>query len=102
MQARKILFSSAARQDLRDIRQDIFRVSKSKTVANNYLKRLRQGFRHLEYTAGACPRYVTDSGRETEYRFCSVEHYVAFFVLEEDAVLVDRILLSRKDFDRWL
>ncbi len=99
MQARKLLILDDAIEDLRGIRQSILHASKSKTVANNYIKRIRAGLRHLEYTAGACQRYITSSGRTTEYRFCPVEHYVAFFTIEDDLVLIDRILHSRQDFD---
>ena len=102
MQARKLFILDDAVEDLRDIRRDIYRVSKSKVVANNYIKRIRSGLRHLEYAAGACQIYVTAQGRVTEYRFCPVEHYVAFFTIEEDRVLIDRILLSRQDFDSIL
>ena len=99
MQPRKILLLDDAVDDLRAIRRDVYLVSKSHVVADGYVKKLRKGMRHLAYTAAACRKYVTDLGFETEYRFCSVEHYIAFFIIDEETVFIDRILSSRQDFD---
>ncbi|MCI2242791.1 type II toxin-antitoxin system RelE/ParE family toxin [Adlercreutzia faecimuris] len=102
MRPREVLLLDDAIADLRDIRQHIYEVSRSRTVADKYLKRLRYGLRHLDYTAEACPRYRREDGGETPYRFTPLGHYIAFFIVEDDVVKVDRILHSRRDFGRAL
>ncbi len=102
MQPREIMLLDDAIEDLREIRRVVYRLSKSRVVADNYIKRIRAQLRHIEYTAEACPRYVGANGLDLEYWFTPVEHYLAFFLVEEDVVKVDRILYSRRDFDREL
>ena len=102
MQPRKLLLLDDAIRDLRAIYADIVDVSKSEVVAKNYLKKLRYELRHLEYTAEACMRYVSADGSISGYRFIPVRHYIAFFRVSDDAVMIDRILHSRTDFDRFL
>ena len=84
MQPREIMLLDDAIEDLREIRRVVYRLSKSRVVADNYIKRIRAQLRHIEYW------------------FTPVEHYLAFFLVEEDVVKVDRILYSRRDFDREL
>lgn len=102
MQPRKILLLDDAIEDLRGIYQDILAVSKSRTVAGNYLKKLRHDLRHLDYTAEACPRYIRADGSETGYRFTATCHYLAFFQVTDNEVRIDRILHSRAEFSRHL
>lgn len=102
MQPRKILLLDDAIRDLRGIYIDILDVSKSTTVAERYLKKLRHELRHLEYTAEACARYARADGDISEYRFAPICHYLAFFRISDDAVMVDRILHRRIDYDRYL
>lgn len=102
MRPREIVLLDDAIEDLRDIRRAIYRLSKSRVVADNYIKRIRIQLRHIEYTAEACPRYIGANGLDLGYRFTPVEHYLAFFLVEDDVVKIDRILHSRRDFDREL
>ncbi len=102
MQRRRILLLSDAIRDVQKIYDDILSISKSKTVAQNYLKKLRHELRHLEFTAEACTHYVLDDGSSTDYRFCPACNYIAFFRLTENAIEIDRILYSRSDFIRHL
>ncbi len=102
MRPREIVLLDDAIEGLREIKRAVCRLSKSRVVADNYIKRVRAQLRHIEYTAEACPRYIGANELDIGYRFTPVEHYLAFFLVEEDAVKVDRILHLRRDFDREL
>lgn len=102
MQARNIVLSSDAVQDLRAIRQNTYDAAHSRKVADDYLKRIRRRLRHLAYTAEACPHAIGLSEAFSDYRFCPVEHHCAYFKVDGDTVYVVRILHGRQDAVRHL
>lgn len=99
MKPRKIELLSDAVEDLWAIKSEVYRLSKSRRVADSYLKKIRRHLRPLEYTAAACPRYFYHGGKDSGYRFCVVENHVAFFVFDDERVQVKRILHKRMRFD---
>ena len=99
---RKVELFDDAVEDLRAIRGQVYRASKSKQVADNYLKRIRHRLRPLEYGAAAYPRYFYQGGKDSGSRFCVTENHVAFFTFDEERVRVKRVLHKRMNFDDTL
>lgn len=99
MKPRKVELLSDAVRDLRAIRNQVYRSSKSKQVADGYLKKIRPRLRSLEYAAAAYPRFFFQGGKDAGYRFCVVENHVAFFTFDEETVRVKRVLHKRMRFD---
>ncbi len=99
MKPRKVELLDDAVEDLRAIRGQVYRVSKSKQVADSYLKKIRRRLRPLEYGAVAYPRYFYQGGKDSGLRFCIAENHVAFFTFDDERVQVKRVLHKRMSFD---
>ncbi len=99
---RKVELLDDAVEDLRAIRGYVYRASKSKQVADSYLKKIRHRLRPLEYGAAAYPRYFYQGGKDSGFRFCVTENHVAFFTFDEERVRVKRVLHKRMNFDDTL
>lgn len=88
---RKVELLDDAVEDLRAIRGYVYRASKSKQVADSYLKKIRHRLRPLEYGAAAYPRYFYQGGKDSGFRFCVTENHVAFFTFDEERVRVNGV-----------
>lgn len=102
MQACEVVLLDDAIEDLRAIRAYVCRMSRSRQVADAYLKKMRTRLRPLDYTAEAQPRFFYADGSDSGYRFVPVERHVAFFAIEGDQVRIKRILHQRMDSGFWI
>lgn len=99
MQARKIVLLGDVIEDLREIKRETYRVSHSRKVADDYIKRIRMGMRHLAYTAEVCPYFQRGDGSLTGYRLCVIQNHIAYFKVDAAEVRIMCVLYKRASFD---
>ena len=97
----RIEFSKAAIRDLDRVWAEVFEASQSNDTTRQYINDL------LDYTekrsvfpkAGAPLYYETSF---TGYFFIIFKAYIIFYRLEEDKMLIDRVLFGKSDYIRHL
>ena len=95
-------YSKAAVRDLDRVWSEVFRASRSYDITERYLNDLMNIVESKsEYPLSGAPLYYED--RFTGYYYYFVfKEYLAFYRLESERILVDRVLFGRSDYIRIL
>ena len=97
----KVQYSKAAIRDLDRVWSEVFGASKSYDITEKYLNDLMdQVEAKADHPKSGSPLYYQD--RFTGYYFVVFKAYMAFYRLEGDGMLVDRILFGKSDYIRYL
>ena len=93
----KIHYSKTAIRDLDRIWNDVFEVSKSYDVTEKYIDELLDKIEaKSEHPQSGSPLYYQNSF--TGYYFVVYKAYLAFYRIDSNRLLVDRVLLSKSDY----
>ena len=93
----KIHYSKTAIRDLDRIWNDVFEVSKSYDVTEKYIDELLDKIEvKSEHLQSGSPLYYQNSF--TGYYFVVYKAYLAFYRIDSNRLLVDRVLLSKSDY----
>ena len=97
----RIEYSKKAVRDLDRVWSEVFGVSQSHDIATKYIDDLMDTIESLtNRPKSGSPLYYENSF--TGYYFVVFKSYMAFYRLEKDAMLVDRILYGKSDYIRCL
>lgn len=101
MKRYKIEYSKTAIRDLDRVWSEVFEVSQNHDIAIKYIDDLMDTIESLtNRPKSGSPLYYENSF--TGYYFVVFKSYMAFYRLEKDAMLVDRILYGKSDYIRCL
>lgn len=97
----KVQYSKAAIRDLDRVWNEVFETSKSYDITEEYIDDLMDKVEaKADYPKSGSPLYYQDSF--TGYYFVVFKAYLAFYRLEDDVILIDRVLFGRSDYMRYL
>lgn len=97
----KVHYSPAAVRDLDRIWAEVYEASKSTTIAGTYLDDLMDKVeRKAEFPESGSPLYYENMF--TGYRYVVFKSYMAFYRIEGDELLVDRVLFGKSGYIRHL
>lgn len=96
-----IEYSKAALRDLERVWADEFEASKSIDITEQYIEDLLDKIEEKkEYPKTGTPLYYENTF--TGYYFIVFKSYLAFYRLDKDRMLIDRILFGKSDYMRTL
>lgn len=96
-----IKYSKLAIRDLDRIWAEVFEVSKSYDITTKYIDDLMNKVNaKADYPKAGVPLYYENSF--TGYYFVVFKVYIAFYRLEDNVMLVDRVLYGKSDYIRCL
>ncbi|MCD8295623.1 MAG: type II toxin-antitoxin system RelE/ParE family toxin [Clostridia bacterium] len=102
MSAYQVILSDDAKADLSEISYNILMVSKDKEFAHNYVSKIYEKCLSLSDfpNRGAYPadRKLRGDG----YRFLTVDDYLIFYRVNENSVIIVRIINSKRDYLSYL
>lgn len=97
----RVEYSKAAMRDLDRVWSEVFAESKDYDITAKYIDDLMdQVEAKAEYPKSGSPLYYQDSF--TGYYFVVFKAYLSFYRLENEMMLVDRVLFGRSDYMRCL
>lgn len=97
----EIKYSPAAVRDLDRVYSDVFDASKSRDVADKYLNDfLSRIHSKASFPKAGIPLYYENAF--TGYYYVVFKAYLAFYRLEGNALLVDRVLYGKSDYLKLL
>lgn len=97
----KVQYSKSAIRDLDRVWAEVFEASKSYDITKKYIDDLMDKVEaKADYPKSGSPLYYQDSF--TGYYFVVFKAYLAFYRLEDDVMLIDRVLFGRSDYMRYL
>ena len=97
----KVQYSKAAIRDLDRVWADVFEASKNYDITEKYIDDLMDKVEaKADYPESGSPLYYQD--RFTGYCFVVFKAYLAFYRLEGDVMLIDRVLFGKSDYMRCL
>ena len=97
----KVQYSKAAIRDLDRVWAEVFEASKSYDITEKYIDDLMDKVEaKADYPKSGSPLYYQDSF--TGYYFVVFKAYLAFYRIEDDTMLIDRVLFCRSDYMRHL
>ncbi len=97
----KVKYSKIAIRDLDRIWSEVFEASKSQKTTIKYIDDLMDKIESkAEYPKSGSPLYYEN--RFTGYYFVVFKAYLAFYRIENNSMLVDRVLLGKSDYLRIL
>lgn len=97
----KVQYSKAAIRDLDRVWNEVFETSKSYDITEEYIDDLMDKVEaKADYPKSGSPLYYQDSF--TGYYFVVFKAHLAFYRLEDDVILIDRVLFGRSDYMRYL
>lgn len=97
MMVYSVKYSRKALDDLKRIEDEVFQACQDKATTKNYLKELVAKINEKEtFPESGSP--LTFLGLFTGYRFVVYKAYIAFYTIENNMVLVDRILFGKSDY----
>ena len=92
-----VKYSRKAVEDLTRIKEEVFQACQDEDTTKKYLKELVTKINEKEaFPESGSPLIFL--GLFTGYRFVVYKAYIAFYTVENDMVLVDRILLGKSDY----
>lgn len=97
----KLVVTAMARQDLFEINSYISAILLNPTAAKQMIKGITAKLRTLEQFP-AIGKMVELEESSITYRYLLCGSYIAFYHIENDLVLVDRILYSRRNYLKLL
>ena len=92
----QVEYSKAAIRDLERVWEEVFEASKDIEITERYIEELLD---KVEKKSGS-PLYYENAF--TGYYFVVFKAYLAFYRLEKETMLVDRVLFGRTDYMRIL
>lgn len=97
----KISYSRAALRDLDRVYSEVLKASQSYDTASRYIEELLDKVQtKADFPKSGSPLYYENSF--TGYYFVVFKAYIAFYRLENDAMLVDRVLYGKSDYMRLI
>lgn len=97
----KVEYSKAAIRDLDRVWAEVYEASKDYEITTRYLDDLMDKVEaKANYPQSGSPLYYQNSF--TGYYFVVFKAYIAFYRLEKDIMLVDRVLFGKSDYMRKL
>jgi hypothetical protein len=94
-------YSPSARKDLDRVWYEVFEASKDYDICEKYLNDLLDKIEAKAiYPKSATPLYYEDLF--TGYYYISFKAYLAFYRIEGDKLLVERVLFAASDYRRYL
>ena len=97
----KVQYSKAAIRDLDRVWNEVFETSKSYDITEEYIDDLMDKVEaKADYSKSGSPLYYQDSF--TGYYFVVFKAHLAFYRLEDDVILIYRVLFGRSDYMRYL
>ena len=97
----KVRYSRQAIRDLDRVWAEVYEASKSAETAEQYVTDLLDRVEDkADFPKSGSPLYYQDSF--TGYYFVVFKAYLAFYRLENDVLLIDRVLFDRSDYMRCL
>ena len=97
----QVEYSKAAIRDLDRVWAEVFEASKDIGITEKYIEDLLEKVENLsDYPKSGAPLYYENTF--TGYYFVVFKAYLAFYRLEKDTMLVDRILFGKSDYMRIL
>lgn len=97
----QVEYSKAAIRDLDRVWAEVFEASKNIEITEKYIEELLDKFeKKSDYSKSGSPLYYENTF--TGYYFVVFKAYLAFYRLEKETMLVDRILFGKSDYMRIL
>ena len=97
----QVEYSKAAIRDLDRVWAEVFEASKDVEITERYIEELLDKVeKKSDYPKTGSPLYYENSF--TGYNFVVFKAYLAFYRLEKETMLVDRVLFGRTDYMRIL
>lgn len=96
----KIVYTPQAKQDLTEINNYISSDLKNPIAAKNVVSRILNGIHPLADFPESGMLLSEKTGRESNYRCLSVSNYIIPYRIENDKVIIIRILDARMDYLR--
>ena len=97
----QVEYSKAAIRDLDRVWAEVFEVSKDIEITERYIEDLLDKVeKKSAYPKSGSPLYYENSF--TGYYFVVFKAYLAFYRLEKETMLVDRVLFGKSDYMRIL
>lgn len=97
----QVEYSKAAIRDLDRVWAEVFEASKNIEITEKYIEELLDKFeKKSDYSKSGSPLYYENTF--TGYYFVVFKAYLAFYRLEKETMLVDRILFGKSDYMRVL
>ena len=97
----KIEYSRTAIRDLDRVWAEVLEASKDYEITERYIEELLDKVEaKADYPKAGSPLYYENSF--TGYYFVVFKAYIAFYRLESDRMLIDRVLFGRSDYLRIL
>ena len=97
----KVQYSKAAIRDLDRVWAEVFEASRSYDITEKYIDDLMDKVESkADFPKSGSPLYYQDSF--TGYYFVVFKAYLAFYRIEDDIMLVDRVLFGKSDYMRYL
>lgn len=94
-------YSKAAVRDLDRVWSEVFRATRSYDITERYLNDLMDKVESKsEYPLSGAPLHYED--RFTGYYYVVFKEYLAFYRLDGERILIDRVLFGRSDYIRIL
>ena len=92
-----VKYSRKAISDLERIREEVFQACQDQDTTDRYLTELVTKINEKKtFPESGSP--IIFLGLFTGYRFVVYKAYIAFYTIENNMVLVDRILLGKSDY----
>lgn len=97
----KVKYSKIAIRDLDRIWSEVFEASKNQNITTKYIDDLMNKIESkANYPKSGSPLYYENGF--TGYYYIGFKAYIAFYRIEKDSILVDRVLLGKSDYMRTL
>ena len=97
----QVEYSKAAIRDLDRVWAEVFEASKNIDITERYLEELLDKVeKKSDYPKSGTPLYYENTF--TGYYFVVFNAYLAFYRLEKETILVDRVLFGKSDYMRIL
>ena len=97
----KVEYSRAAIRDLDRVWSEVLEASKSYEITERYIEELLDKVEEkADHPKAGSPLYYENTF--TGYYFVVFKAYIAFYRLESDRMLIDRVLFGRSDYFRIL
>ncbi len=97
----KVKYSKSAIRDLDRVWSEIFEASKNQNITIKYIDDLMNKIEEkADYPKSGSPLYYENGF--TGYYYVVFKAYLAFYRIENNSILIDRVLLGKSDYMRIL
>lgn len=94
----EVIFSKAAINDLKEIKEYISTELSNETAAMNTVKKIMQQIRTLEIFPNSGTLLDSITNIESPYRFLVCGNYMAFYRTDDDLIKIIRVLYGRRNY----